>query len=147
MMDVKEGGQMVIKKIGIVSITIIMIIVVYFIWNANRQKQVARNELPPIQIQGVVQEKGNNEFSIKLSEGVEDLKKGTSIVVRFSDKVFDESNVVLKESEIRLYIDSLRIGENMLIFYPMSKINNTKQIEISRISNIIRGSVKDENEK
>ncbi|WP_207696434.1 hypothetical protein DOK67_0001318 [Enterococcus sp. DIV0212c] len=138
---------MVIKKIGIVSITIIMIIVVYFIWNANRQKQVARNELPPIQIQGVVQEKGNNEFSIKLSEGVEDLKKGTSIVVRFSDKVFDESNVVLKESEIRLYIDSLRIGENMLIFYPMSKINNTKQIEISRISNIIRGSVKDENEK
>jgi len=136
-----------IKKICIVLVSIIMFAIVYFIWNANRQKEVARNELPPLQIQGVVQEKENNEFSIKLSEDVEDLKKGTSIVVKFSDEVFDESNTLLKDSEIRLYIDSLRIGEHVLIFYPMDRISNNKQIEISRISNIIKGSVKDENEK
>lgn len=136
-----------IKKICIVLITVIVITVVYFIWNANRQKEVARNELPPLQIQGVVQEKGNNEFSIKLLEDVENLKKGTSVIVKFSDDVFDESNAVLNDSEIRFYIDSLRIGAHVTIFYPMDRISNKKQIEISRISNIIRGSVKDENEK
>ncbi|OJG70741.1 hypothetical protein RV12_GL001674 [Enterococcus quebecensis] len=124
-----------------------MIAVVYFIWNANRQKEVARNELPPLQIQGLIQEKWSNKFAIKLSEDVEDLTKGASIMVRFSDEVFDESNTLLKDSEIRLYIDSLRIGEHISIFYPMDRISNTKQIEISRISNIIRESTKDENEK
>lgn len=136
-----------IKKICIVLITVIVITVVYFIWNANRQKEVARNELPPLQIQGVVQEKGNNEFSIKLLEDVENLKKGTSVIVKFSDEVFDESNAVLNNSEICFYIDSLRVGEHVTIFYPMDRISTKKQIEISRISNIIRGSVKDENEK
>lgn len=136
-----------IKKIFIVSITVIIIIVVYFIWNTSRQKEVARNELPPLQIQGVVQKKGDNEFSIKLSEEVEELKKDTVIVVKFSDEVLDESNAVLNDSEIRFYIDRLRIGEDVTIFYPMDRISNKKQIEISRISNIIRGSVKDENEK
>ena len=136
-----------IKKICIVLITVIVITVVYFIWNASPQKEVVRNELPPLQIQGVVQEKGNNEFLIKLLEDVENLKKGTSVIVKFSDEVFDESNAVLNDSEIRFYIDSLRIGEHVTIFYPMDRISNKKQIEISRISNIIRGSVKDENEK
>ncbi|MGM0218727.1 hypothetical protein [Enterococcus sp. AZ126] len=136
-----------IKNFCIVSVTIIMFAVVYFIWSTNRQKEVSRNELPPLQIQGVVQEKENNEFSIKLLEDVEDLKKGTSIIVKFSDEVLDESNAVLNDSEIRFYIDSLRIGEHVTIFYPMDRISNKKQIEISRISNIIRGSVKDENEK
>jgi len=136
-----------IKKICIVSVTVIIITIVYFIWNASRQKEVVRNELPPLQIQGVVQEKGNNEFFIKLLEDVENLKKGTSVIVKFSDEVFDESNAVLNDSEIRFYIDSLRIGEHVTIFYPMDRISNKKQIEISRISNIIRGSVKDENEK
>ncbi|MBO0422454.1 hypothetical protein [Enterococcus plantarum] len=136
-----------IKKFCIVSVTVIIITIVYFIWNASRQKEVVRNELPPLQIQGVVQEKGNNEFFIKLLEDVENLKKGTSVIVKFSDEVFDESNAVLNDSEIRFYIDSLRIGEHVTIFYPMDRISNKKQIEISRISNIIRGSVKDENEK
>jgi len=135
-----------IKRICIISI-MIMIVVFYFIWSTNRQIEVVRNELPPLKIKGVVQEKGNKEFSLLLSDEVENLSKGTSIIVSFSDEVFDESNIILKDPEIHLYLDSFKIGENISIFYPMDSINNNKQIEISRMSNIIKRNTKDENEK
>lgn len=105
-----------LKKLIMLLTTGLVIIFVYFIWNTNRQKEVARNALPPLQIKGVVQEKEKDRFFIELSEDIEDLKKGATIVVKFSDKILDESNISLSESEIRLYIDSFRKGENIQYF-------------------------------
>lgn len=113
---IKGRGKMNLKKLIMLLTTGLVIIFVYFIWNTNRQKEVARNALPPLQIKGVVQEKEKDRFFIELSEDIEDLKKGATIVVKFSDKILDESNISLSESEIRLYIDSFRKGENIQYF-------------------------------
>lgn len=43
-----------LKKLRTLLFTDLITIFVYFIWNTNRQKEVARNELPPLQMQGII---------------------------------------------------------------------------------------------
>lgn len=107
-------------------------------YSKNKPKKVARNELPRLQIRGIIQEKKTNEFSIELSEKVAKLNKNDCVTVKFANEVFDEANTLLKDSDIQLYVKRLNLGEHVMIFYPNNKTIVNKKIEIQRISNIVK---------